>query len=73
MTKSNYRKISYDVIIIASPKNVTKLTSQDLSILGLPLIKISGYASVWLYYKSKLELKSNLSEILSVTVICKVI
>jgi len=30
-------KISYDVIIITSPKNVTKLTSQNFSILGHPL------------------------------------
>jgi len=41
MTKSNF-KISYDVIVITSPKIVTKLTSQDFSI-SLP-IKISDYA-----------------------------
>jgi len=36
MKKSNFKEISYDVIIITSPKNVTKLTSQKFSILGYP-------------------------------------
>jgi len=40
------QKISYDVIFITLPKNVTKITSQNFSISApLPLIKISGYAS----------------------------
>jgi len=46
MKKSNFKKSGHfsDVIIITSPKNVTKM-SQKFSILGLPPIKISGYAS----------------------------
>jgi len=35
MTKSSFKKISYDVIVITTPKTVTKLTSQNFSILGL--------------------------------------
>jgi len=43
------QKISYDIILVTSLplrhwKNVTKITSQNFSILGPP-IKISGYAS----------------------------
>jgi len=34
MTKSNFKKNIYDVIVISSPRNVTKLTSQDFSIMG---------------------------------------
>jgi len=47
MNKSNFKKSNHfsDVIIIASPKNIIKLTSQNFSILDPP-IKISGYASV---------------------------
>jgi len=29
MMKLNFKKINYDVIVITSPKNITKLTSQD--------------------------------------------
>jgi len=47
LTKSNFKKINYDVIAITSPKNVTEITSQNFSILPLlSPIKISGYASV---------------------------
>jgi len=38
------QKISYDVIVIMSTKNVTKITSQYFFILGPPPIKISGQA-----------------------------
>jgi len=36
MTKWNFKKISYVVIVITLPKNVTKLSLEGISTLGLP-------------------------------------
>jgi len=60
VTKSNFKKINYDVILvtksITSPKNVTKFFYFGLS--PLP-IKISGYASDCTLIKSIFDLKFN--------------
>jgi len=45
MTKSNFKKNSYDVIAITSPKHVTKLRSQDFFHFKRLPIKFFGYAS----------------------------
>jgi len=50
VTKSNFKKSVNDVIFVMTsplrqPNDVTKITSQNFSILS-PSIKISGYASV---------------------------
>jgi len=45
----NYDVIFGDVIANTLPKNVSKLTSQNFSILAPSPIKISGYASVKVY------------------------
>jgi len=34
VTKSKFKEISYDVIDVTSPTHVTKLTTQNFSILG---------------------------------------